>query len=592
MKTSFMFISKIAASFFLILFLSSISSRAYDKDEIQEILRNYINYWYSDVTLYKFTGPAADDIKRSLNPPEAAAKAKSGGAGANCEEYMVEGSTFYPVYNDYCKCNKDPNKTEKDCKEEILKKYFDTYEEIWECVQISCPKGTGVENIFHAYLITTPKKVGKDPEIIGLVVKDVTPPKPGEEKTDREILSNITANNVYSFRELDTLMVPSLDKSGGKQLLLEILRNLLIQNENEPNVRIRISDPQRISPANTKFKLTAEKTAKSLIESEGNVTSMDIQKFFRVSNGQPYEYKAKQNELYLTEDVIRWTHYNQVYEKNIKGEIRLDSNGNKIVVEDIPTNANLPKYGVEVRYGIDDIGYPSLWSERLTISALYKNVKLGVIAPWTGWSKLSSQWYHQERKFTRAEGVGIAGEFNFNTNLAPESGVFKVGFAYVTNDAVKSNHQTEVNGVDSDFLIRANAQCHYTFGVEADQDNWLRIGVGATAYEIERWIEKVELDENREPVKKMEEMSDFDGFIGGLSAEIEFLAKNRTTPFGGGLQYFDEALSLNAWMQVPIVDNALFGRLGARAFYSAFREPYDWENESVFIATVGVIYLF
>ena len=39
-----------------------------------------------------------------------------------------------------------------------------------------------------------------------------------------------------------------------------------------------------------------------------------------------------------------------------------------------------------MRFGNDDIGYPSLWSERVAVNALWDANKLGVILPTSLWA--------------------------------------------------------------------------------------------------------------------------------------------------------------------------------------------------------------
>jgi hypothetical protein len=81
--------------------------------------------------------------------------------------------------------------------------------------------------------------------------------------------------------------------------------------------------------------------------------------------------------------------------------------------------------------------------------------------------------------------------------------------------------------------------------------------------------------------------------VGGLSGKIEFLSKNITTPFGGSIQYFDEALGLNVWLQIPVVTNVFAIRLDASGYVVAFRDtPHAWENQSVFIPQARIILNF
>jgi hypothetical protein len=70
------------------------------------------------------------------------------------------------------------------------------------------------------------------------------------------------------------------------------------------------------------------------------------------------------------------------------------------------------------------------------------------------------------------------------------------------------------------------------------------------------------------------------------------MKKSGTTPFGASIQYFDEALGTNIWLQIPIIDNTLAIRLDAKGYFVAFRDRHKWEDYSVIMPMVRLIVNF
>jgi len=330
------------------------------------------------------------------------------------------------------------------------------------------------------------------------------------------------------------------------------------------------------------------------------MSSYDIQSYLRISEEQPHLMGLKQHELIVSPDLISWKMYNPplYWDGN---EYILDSLGN--------ANSDLPVLGLELRYGLDDINYQSLWSERLTALALWKSIKLGLVLPTNGWSSMSNDLFEQERNLTHA-GIGVAGEFDFPFKVIPKSGLFRLSFSYVFGDAETSNYKgvnlnpNAYNSIDeykmlvnqdvnkyTDYLIRYHAQLLYTFGIAIDDDYKFRFGVGGTVYNAEMWHNYLDSAEtgnldffNRNYDNEV---------IGGLTGRVEFLATNVTTPWGASLQYFDEGLSGNIWLQIPIIKNLLAIRFDAKGFSPVFRdEDYAWETGALFTPMIRAIVTF
>ncbi|MFP4527896.1 MAG: hypothetical protein ACLFQX_05045, partial [Candidatus Kapaibacterium sp.] len=328
----------------------------------------------------------------------------------------------------------------------------------------------------------------------------------------------------------------------------------------------------------------------SLIANEAEIRPENVQTFIRISEGQPMDYYMKKNEVILSPDLISWRRYDYQMVTYSDGFVDTLS---------FFTNKTLPKFGLELRYGIEDINYPSLWSERITANAVWQNVKMGIILPTNGWSQLTSDVFNIDRKFTYA-GVGISGRMDFPIMVIPESGIFHASFDYVFGDAEPADYKNRdldpdtfvENPFDRDYLIRYDAQLHYTFGVAIDENYMMRFGVGGTVYNVEKWYHASEINPETLETEVVYNMLEAET-VGGISGKVEFMVKDVSTPYGASFQYFDEALYTNAWLQIPIVDNMLALRLDAKGYFTAFREDArEWENKSVFVPMARIIVTF
>jgi len=438
-------------------------------------------------------------------------------------------------------------------------------------------QGQGTRLIIgNAYLVTTrPESKDSIPDyIIALVVTR-------EDKGITENLSNKSKGDIYTHDELK-VMYTDTTSSGNLISLYEDMMDDVLRQRNYFN---RTPEARGMGYAGL---FIPKSTTQSLIKEGPNVTltQYDIQKFKRISEKQPFYMFNKNFELMLSPDLISIKKYPDLV---VNG--RIDSAA--------PKNFSLPQWGVELKYGQEAINYPSFWSERLTAYAVWDRVKLGVILPTAGWASLSADAFEQERKLTHG-GIGIAGEADFATKFIPESGVFNFNFSYLFGDAEESEYKDRnldpdiyvQNIFDNDYLVRGHAQLHYTYGLMIEENYWLRLGVGGTFYAMERWYNKVEEDqetfERKIVMAKRDEES-----IGGVSAKLDFMAKDLTTPFGLTLQYFDEGMFTDIWLHIPIVEQTLSMRLSAKGYFKAFTdEPREWENSSVFIPMARFIVNF
>jgi hypothetical protein len=332
--------------------------------------------------------------------------------------------------------------------------------------------------------------------------------------------------------------------------------------------------------------------SRSMIKDENDVYPDDVQSFMRVSEGQPNDIAYKNYEITASTDLISFKKYDMNIVEYQTGEFDTLSS---------ITNSRLPKFGVELKYGLDDINIPSFNSERMSLRALWQSMKLGLILPIAGWSEMTESAYGNTRTLTHAS-WGISGEADFPFKVVKNSGIFHVSGSYLFGDAevadYKDKNLTYDNWYDQysqlseyqkfDYLIRAHMQAHYTFGIAVDEDYQFRIGIGGTIYSAETWTELPD-DSKGGLVNSLLDVET----VAGVSGKVEFMAKNVVTPWGGSLQYFNESLMLDAWLMIPLVDNTLALKLDVRGAWAAFKTTlHPWEQSSLFIPQARFIVNF
>lgn len=378
---------------------------------------------------------------------------------------------------------------------------------------------------------------------------------------------------------------------------------------------------------------------------ETGIDYIDLQNFLRISEGQPLDMKSKKNELIVSADYISWKRYDYVkydekialeikekkeeyelakqYYENAKKEAALDPNNKSLqrtveqakeeldfVEGDLRANSVVnnmapPVIGFELKYGMEEIGYPSLWSERMKARFLWNGVKLGAILPSNGWSAISSDVFGNERSLTHTDGVGISANFDFDMPIIPESGVFQMGGNFVFGDAVEAKYHEDhrdafEDGWDengnmikndvSDYLIRYDARLFYTFAIAVDESYQFRFGIGGNVYQAEEWYNTREAGQTG-AVELSYEKRDYET-VGGVCMKADFMSTDSSTPWGTNIQYFDNGLYGNIWMQVPVIENTFSIRLDAKGFVKAFDDPRPWEQESVFMPSVRLVMFF
>lgn len=576
---------KVYALFAAIFVLSSLGLEAQRIDDVSSILSRFKNYRFGAVNVYKITTP--EEIKEILESKRKKKAAAGGAVDEKCLE-TLDPSVKDLVKNEILNGNSQSGiaiQIIKDgypplAEDELTCVYNALYQQLMGSSEALSPK---------AYIVTSrPEKGGIPDRIIGLIYMEQEFDLATQEV--RKDLEFVATENVYSYdRMKDTEIDPA---KYGYANLYDLTYAYLIQGnfENETMAARGIGTDIRY--------LGKEYGVSQPLINDNRVQSKDIQMYKRISQGQPERYLGKNNILVVSPDLISWTQYDEQYARKRDGSVATDSMGNAIIDPKRATNDYLPNFGVELKYGIEGINYPSFWSNRMTLSAIWKNVKFGLILPTDGWASFSEDVFNQQRTMTYG-GVGLAGVLDFPFAVIPRSDVFQVQFGYVFGDAVSGNGTSKVDTDpfsfqrsvnNNDYLMRFNTQVHYTFGISIDEDYFMRFSVGGTGYSMETWGYEIN-DDLVDPKVKLNERSS--EFVGGISGKLEFMTTNNTTPFGGGIQYFDESLQFNGWVQVPVVENTFSIRLEANGYAVAFRKnPRPWEMNSLIVPMARLIYVF
>lgn len=513
--------------------------------EINSILNKFVSYRYSSVSVFRFRDDdgSVQGLNILLGPkePELGDLPKQSRKKDELESAVLDPSSVEE--SELTKLLRDPSN----------KAYYKYYSEKveWERKQFK-----------KAFVVTERFRRGEKPKIIALLTQKTTESYYGLEQDVNPPSEIILPNQ---------LRKTAAPLSSSAATLYDYLVNQIIQ-ENVENVT---SEAQGLDGTTTYIRKKYGVT--NLVDGD------NIQQYMRISEGQPKDYRTGGDELTLGFlDVIRFRHFEQERDEN--GEIK-----------DSAYNKSLPKYGVELRYGLEEINYPSLISERVNLNVMWQSYKLGVILPTSGWAQLSKDVFNIDRTMTNA-GFGVNAGFTFPMKIVNQSGVFDFNGSFVFGDGKFNNpvlflENNSTNNVA--FLPRMHLQGHYSFAINIDETSFFRFKLGGTYYSMERWIQEKSLDrETGDTVTNVVQP----GFkpsenIGGISGKVEYMALSNTVPWGAGLQFFDGTLLSNVWLQLPFSDQ--FSIKGdARMFNTLLRDPKLWERRSFFIPSLQFIVTF
>ncbi len=270
-----------------------------------------------------------------------------------------------------------------------------------------------------------------------------------------------------------------------------------------------------------------------------------------------------------------------------------------------------PKWGVEVLNNFDEINYPSIWGGRLTVNALLENVKIGAVLPqprFGGNTVDSSGIGSQPQRILGGYGIAFSGDFD--APILDNSGLFNFHASYTFGEAETDamlprqvertmfQDNTFEDNVTSEgerlYLIRFAFQSYYSFGLYADNDahHLFRMKLGGTVYGVDEYSRDVLTVLNSDLPVEGEPMltKNSSKTIGGLSAKIEYMKGGTNIPYGVGIQYFDESLLSNLWIQFVVARNLDLKLEGK--FFTALRDPQPWENNSLIVPSLALKYHF
>lgn len=578
--------------------ITVVQLQAQQTAQIRSILGKFKSYRYSNVFLFQVDDGTVSAINPLLGVPEpkmnaAATRSKKKDQIQEAIDEDEADVTAFLKSSGGGNMNNDDREYEK---------YYRQYKK-WQDELFS-----------RAYIVTTRFRTGEPFEIIGLLTS-----------SNKEMVSKIDENidpPKGIFLANDLQRVGSPDTLGIAKTLYEYLERKILQNDAE-NVT---AEAQGIG-----------EDATFLPQKYGTtypINEDDIQQYLRITDGQPQEYDSP-NELTIgLFDLIRFRHYGKLEEFDEEGNLIPDDAEGDSSVKRI-YNKNLPLYGVELRYGMPEINYPSLWSERMTLNVMWQSNKFGIVLPTNGWSSLATDVFSAQRKLTHA-GLGIYGSLDFPIKLVNQGGVFNFNGSYVFGAAATNPVSTQFmfagrnasgqsdsasyRSLDLSYLPRFHAQAHYSFAVDIDRTAFFRFKLGATMYVIQRFAELEQQngnDENGRPIYEKknrqidqysyDDLSTLNRFdqlkiaamnglqgsevVAGLSGRIEFMNRSRTVPWGASMQFFDGSISGDVWAQVPVV-NGFDLRIMAQYFQVALRDPKPWEEQTIVQPSLQMLFNF
>ncbi len=566
----------VAAAFVL---LCSASAFGQSEAQLKSILGKIKNYRYGNISVFKLDDESMKSVSELLNPTPVMSETASKCVPA--KQAQIDDK----VTELGCAVTLEDLLSDPEIKKVLRGECMDYAKYAVLRKQAEC------NNFKRAYVVTTRYTENQPFKIIAMITSN------SENKKLTTVLG--VPRDIITYTQLRQQAAPA---SSSAKTLYQYLDNFVVQQHSTEGVNLT-TEAQGIGD---------EVFIKAIHGLSKIVDEQDVEMYKRISDGQAMNY-TKPNELVVSPDLISFRNYSP------REGMSLGS--------DSIYNRMLPTYGVELRYGIDAVNIPSFFSDRVSLNAIWGWNKLGIILPTNGWSSLGKQLGMTQR-LTHA-GFGLDASFDFPIDVTNSgTGVFNLAGSYVFSDAVKSNHPYEVHSftteqttdtlrktapdtvtakrsifsrLTNDFLIRVNAQLHYTFAVSVDSGNFFRFRIGGAMYSRETWSNEVgsaQIDTLLNGKPKGDTSFTFDTYrktetktIGGVSVRIDYMSMYVTTPYGFGLQYFDEAISGNAWMLIPI--NPSFGlRFEGNFSTPILRDPYIWENRTTFIPTARIIYNF
>ncbi len=630
------------------------SEQAY-KNKLESILSNFKNYRYSNVSIFELDKTSIGDLRKYDKAKQGAAIGGGAGTGGAFDEAAIKqkfannqdlkdasghyGEKQYEFIKEQARAQVSRNQILQEMS--MTKGWnpadlgdIDAVYNFWKNADANQKK------LEYVYVLTQRANNEDIDPTLGVPVPNYIIAAMFVYSKDDQVsaLAEVSIKDIYTEPELHEVLQPTYAK---------ILKDTTVYDHifkffQQGNVRDVTLEAQGIG-TDIVF---ADQRAGQSTNVETGIGYLDKQALMRISEGQPLEMRAKKNQVIVSPEVLSWKRYDytkydeeaalaikereeelalakQTYaetkkklagdpnNKSYKRAFDMAEEDLQYLMDDqssasVINNLAPPVIGFELKYGMEEIGYPSLWSERMTARAVWNGVKLGAILPTNGWSgAFTEDMFSIDRKLTYTDGAGISAAFDFAVPVIPESGIFQFNGSYVAGDAKPASYledyrdmfsdgfDTEGNAVNvdkNDYVIRYTAQLFYTFAMAIDADYKLRFGLGATIYGAEKWNNIK--DNSQSNFGELLYAKRDDETVGNISMKMDFMATGSSTPWGATIQYFDSGIYGDIWMQVPVVDNTFSIRVDAKGFFKAFDDPRPWENESVFMPSVRFIMFF
>jgi len=264
-----------------------------------------------------------------------------------------------------------------------------------------------------------------------------------------------------------------------------------------------------------------------------------------------------------------------------------------------------PKWGIELKNNFDEINYPSIWGGRMTLSAILEDVKLGAVLPQPvrfGDSTIASSGIGSyQQKIIGGYGLVFSGDFA--APIIDNSGLFSLYATYTFSEAetdkmgittvrTVAGQKEVVTPGETAYLVRWALQTYYSFGfyLDADARYLFRLKLGATAYGVDDFNREQDVN----PIGEQDAPTFakvFSQTKAGVAGKLEFMKSGINTPYGLGVQYFDQSILSNIWIQFFPTQRWDI-KLEGKYFAPILRDPYAWENESLVVPSLSVKYHF
>ncbi|HVK39561.1 MAG TPA: hypothetical protein VNA88_13570 [Candidatus Kapabacteria bacterium] len=260
-----------------------------------------------------------------------------------------------------------------------------------------------------------------------------------------------------------------------------------------------------------------------------------------------------------------------------------------------------PKWGIELEANYDELNYPSIWGGRMTLSAILENIRIGAVLPMIrfGDSTIATSGIGS-RPQKIIGGYGIAFEGDFTAPVIQNSGLFNFHGSYTFSEVGPEQmtpfmFRPGTTIGEEAYLIRYDFQAFYSFGFFADPAarHLFRLKVGGTVYGVEtlRREEDTTLPVSETETPEYTLVKHNSEANGGVSGAIEYMRTGTWVPFGARLQYVDNSILTNLWMQFAVARN-LDLKFDIKYFTPVFRDPYAWESSNLVVPAVTVRYHF